>query len=374
MQAAHGTRYLEWGRQHGRCAELRCAKAVILAAPRRDDGPEVMWEMRYFIGPLAVERRGYYWHRWYKDRGYPPDLESLLAQCGAEPEDWLPSLKQATSLGWGVAEKSGLFPEVVASTKVVLVHLLDWSRRLREPTRAKAVQIGSDLVARLLGSRSEDAPADLVRLPGFSHQACSTPSTGGETCSHCEDCGRLAFGGVVAPVCKVFDHVAKCWAGRNQCLLLHAYAWRMVVALADLMDERLLEPGAWPSDAPQNASQRGPVKRERLDQGQAFVQIPRAILAKRFRTAVGAQRCGGWDVSRQRAQQQCALAMFRYVGASRVMLHDAQQLHMALDESTFGGEGTLLAAFVDPVSQQACWGGPTGECCLRGALARLVTN
>lgn len=357
MPPQYEARYISFS-HGGRCEGLKCVKAYVLARPLRENGPQIMWEVRCLIEGLSIEKPGFYMHRWYKRVGASPILDQLIGACGGSLEDWLPGQKQGVAVGLAEDEVQGLFKEVVGSTAHVLIHLLDWSHRLRGDVRERAQQLGSDFIGRLLGKRSEDAPTDMLALPSVEPQRCADMTPDESTCVHCAGHGALFAGSNPLHVCKVFDHLLSCGQARKKCCLLEEYTYRMVVDLASCIDELVSAPAMWGSEPPRDSAARGPTKRKRIDEDCATGVVQACARSKRFRSALAPQRSGEWDVSRQRAQAQASMTMHKYIVGSRSAFDGKVQVHMAVDESNFGGEGTLLMCFVEPTSQIACWGVP----------------
>ena len=130
--------------------------------------------MRCFVSPLGVESEDNYWHRWYKKYGRPQQLDQWLDELGtqANSEDWRPSVKQAKSIGWSSDKRASLTSEVVCSSHVLLLHLLDWSSRLRGGRRDIAAAMGADFMQKVLSSLHEDLPDTMASMPKFDPELC----------------------------------------------------------------------------------------------------------------------------------------------------------------------------------------------------------
>lgn len=356
MGSRYTPRYVSWSEGEGRSPELRSCKAYQFRAPFRANGPCVFWETRCLVGPLNVESQGNYWTKWYKQHGKPSTLVDWLDLLGSKEEDWRPSMKQAKSAGWSAVDREGLLPEAIASSHHVLLHLVDWSVRLRGGKQYLASAVGADLLRKLLASLfGDDLPEDLACIPRLAPDLCRRRARGSDTCVHCARVGNLVGAHQPVPTTRAFDFLLGLWRHRSLCPLVHRWCWDSVRAFAAHMDRSMGEGSKFPISAENMHAQRSNQKRRRIDHDMAYSAIFQSIRSKKFRVPQAAARSRHWDVAERRARRQNDLHMRKYMQASFDKFSGMKQLHIALDESSLGGEATMLAAVVDPHSQMACW-------------------
>lgn len=338
---------------------LRTARVCVFSQTSHAGGPLVFWEVRTFVEAIGLPKTGY-WHRWYKDAGAPPDLGLWCATLGIHISDWRVSQKQAKALGWSASQRRFLLREVTASSTMLVLHLLDWSSRLRGKRRGLAVQCLKDLLQKVLSGKYGAIRLSGMQPPPLGDGGCAVADEHEDEplCRHCADAFTNLSISAEASIADTFHLLLRVWSRRRSCGAMHRWAKDMIAVVARCLDACFSDEHEWPID-PRNApAPRSHKRRMRLDPDVTQGAILQRVKNKRFRNTSAIVKAGDLDLSRRSAREAEDKLMMRYAHATAVAFGGARRSTLAVDESVVGGEATMVGALHCHDAKLSAWAVP----------------
>lgn len=249
--------------------------------------------------------------------------------------------------------------EASCSPALLLLHLLDWGKRLRKHRQVQARRMLAEVLQKILARRSDgDIAGDIIELPEHHGRLCRTaPMKDGRGCAHCHKIlGPLALTAEHCPLPSLAKLLRAAFDKYSVCGMVAEWLHQMVACVAACVHDALCADLGW-ADNPENLRvARGKKRRRRVD-AEVKKHILKLLVAKRFRRATHASRAGAVDVARQSCadlQHQCMLSYWQGGGVN--LLSQAPQIHIACEDSVVGGESTMLLAAWHPQKEVAAYG------------------
>ena len=315
-------------------------KAFVYANAEREDGPHVFWQSREVILSLGLDAATPP-HLWFKRHGAFPDLADVLDRYGAAERDLRPSLKAAKNSP-GV-NKEWLQPEQTMSTKVFLLHMLEWCRNLRQERKRNAALCLQGWLGKVVASADGRWPVEWTAA-GDAQNCVSPQMCEGRSC--CRHLRRILqqVGPEGLRAGEAADFLAQAWSQRHVCEDVQGWLRQVLCSVCDACDARLFDTECpFRRTAENLVAPRGQTKRRRLDKDLLVKGAFDMVKSKRFRSAASAAASGNIDASRPSTVDGEAAALARYVSSTKAVFAGAKQVTLCFDESTVSTEATLLA-------------------------------
>lgn len=333
-------------------AGLDHVKAFVHEEPERFGGPRVFVQVREFVVQLGVNSSDQYWCKWWTKHGRPTDWDRFLSMICADPGDWRPSKKQATARGLSDDAKRLCETEVVASPQVLVGLLLDWSLRLSPARRERSKHALEDVLSKVWHRMR--IPIDLCAPPPFDPEEC-LGSRGGETCTHCRAL-LVECAGNQELTCEAFLLLLhKAWGMQHKCGLVREWAGELANQAGSVIEEGLAATQFWQQSAENVVATRGSCKRMRVDPDMAGATVAGLVRAKRFRSGRQVARSGVVDMHGRSIADSDENFMKRYWAAALRLWTGCRQLSISCDESTVGGEATMVSCLWDHARNVGAW-------------------
>ena len=351
---ARSPAYVVWQDGDARSA-LRHAKAYVFEEPAYDYGPRVVLQLREFAIALGFSLKDTDWWAWYRHHGRDASWNRDLRLVGAQPSDFRPSLKQAKAQELQDSDVAWLSQEVTCAPNVLLLHLLDWSTRLRRGHQLSARLALGDLIAKVLVRSAPVIVEECYELPEANENLCGAILDDRQGCQHCCRLRDRLIGKGPLLATNFSEVLMAAWGKRHECKMTAVWVGSLVEGAGQLLEDALLPEHGWQSNGEGIKAPRGEKRRLRVDSEIMDSTVSNAIGAKRFRTAGQMARSGLVDIHQSSCTDVENNTMRRYWSGLLHSFMGEQQVHLSSDESVVGGEATMILAAFSSSTGRSGW-------------------
>jgi hypothetical protein len=191
----------------------------------------------------------------------------------------------------------------------------------------------------------------------YDAELCPGPAVAdGACCPHCQRLidkyisidGHLSVSNCI----KVLEEA---WVAKDKCELLSTWLSDLVYCVGVSCELILMKKELWQENAEHIVAARGTKRRMRLDSDMAGATLKELVQSKRFRSGRQAARAGNVDMDTRSISDADEIKMRRYWAAMLGLWTACKQLSMATDESSVGGEATMISCVWDHVRKLGGW-------------------
>eukprot|EP00971_Amphidinium_carterae_P227837 4519091-Amphidinium_carterae.2 len=354
-------RLLTWGPGES-SASLKLLKALVFRQEEDEaqSSESVYLQFREVVKALKGEFYGnnQYWHKWYLKNGGSPSWQPFLDKWQMRDTDWIPSIRMAKSWEWtnDTIETFGCEQEVLCSTRFLIAQCLDWSVRLKEPTAGQALLVLSDILTKVLSTQHHILQGEPWIAPlAIDHRCATHEHNGCNTCSSLLDSATTPAGLLVAAMPAL---LVEAYKHERRCHCCGKWVQDLVCAAVRLLNAGLLCENVWASESKDAPAPRGQKRRMRLDSDLFSNALNSMIGRKRIKTAAAGARCGVVDGSVTSAKRTEMTTMKRYMDVTLRTFQNVDHLRLATDESSVGGEATMVTCVWSASTDTAAWLAP----------------
>ena len=299
-----------------------------------------------------------YWHRWFLKYGGCPRWQPFLEKWNMTDCDWIPSLKMAQSWKWSMETMTtfGCEQEVLCSTKYMICQCLDWATRLRQPSCEKAHWALKDICCKVLSVDHHVLAGPAWAAPQAQQASCASGAE--QVCKVCAvvlEEMTTAAGILVASVADLLIALQK---RESSCPCLQGWLETLVDEVARLLNESFRSEHVWAATSKDAPAPRGQKRRMRLDSDLFGQSLRNMIANKKIKRASMTARCGVVDADVTSAKRAEENTMKKYLQTTRETFAHESIVRMATDESSVGGEATLVSCLWSPSLKRAAWLAP----------------
>eukprot|EP00971_Amphidinium_carterae_P229849 4561027-Amphidinium_carterae.3 len=349
--------YPKWDADSSRSGLKRC-KVYVLAEPLRAEGPRIFWQLQELLGALLPQQ--VVPHRWFKQHGRLANPAVWSEEFQFQLDVDLVGSKKSQTARQPVDREGVWQPHLaVMSTKLMLVHLLQWPLRLSGARSAQAFKILADIVQKVLPCLYDELPHTWFTLPADVTCQCKDPRGAAPSgCKHMEPAllAHIRNGSVsLGDFPKFMSDVARDWDAA--CPRHRHFMARLVHLASSAMDHVFLHDDC-PFDKEgfgQGSAVRGSKRRRSLDSDMMRAGVLSVLQQKRYRRASDMVNAGEGDFSHTEAKSVEARACLRYWARHLTAISSCRALTLGFDEKVLGTEKTCCGFLQSVEKGLACW-------------------